>query len=678
MVRKARLGGHSKSDYIVGDAQIWEIYDNLQLETGQIDFDTMLTIFTDKVLGNPVIARRFHDMYSHVIVDEYQDNSDVQARMLNKIVQGGRLTAVGDDDQCIYEFRGASPGNFERLKKDYEGQQQGQRILSVQEETLIINHRSTGNILKVAAAFLSKDREYRKELRPERSDGDPVELWKCHDQVQQAKAIALQMVERRKQGVDWGEMACLFRCFKFGQLGSLNSVLQRELAAKSIPFVVVGGKTIFERETVLDLLAYTRLATQGSRNDEAFSRVINKPSRRLPRDKMIPLLEEFARANEAKASGKPSHVYLEDAARAMNKTAIGLSKSRHHGLTEFLALVDNLRNESNRLLLPELLQYIWVQSGLENLYDKKAPAPEEDAHKRSLEVRHENHSQSADSDATSEDHVDLSAITDRLVDGSWKEDGRYFPPEIKLLLELAQRHVDEWKEREEKVLQQHRRALNGTNKEIPTLVELARNSIKQNDLPLEDLPEHIQDDIILAPDALGRPVIRSFLAEIALQQSVEEDESTLNNHEAGKVSISTIHRAKGLEWKDVYVPFFNDELMPTKPREDLHPSGDGERHVRGCSARSGNRCDRSCRAFFAERDDSKKKRSAAERHEDEERRLAHVAATRAKDRLVFVEIGGYNRKDMQGQPQETPFLKDLEQFPSSIFKKVDKVERLTY
>ena len=62
MVQKARLEGHSKSDYIAEDAKIWEIYDKLQLETGQIDFDTMLTIFTDKVLGNPTIARRFHDL----------------------------------------------------------------------------------------------------------------------------------------------------------------------------------------------------------------------------------------------------------------------------------------------------------------------------------------------------------------------------------------------------------------------------------------------------------------------------------------------------------------------------------------------------------------------------------------------------------------------------------------
>jgi len=109
MVRNARLGHHSKEEYLPEHAAVWEIYEDLQYKTGRIDFDNMLVMFTQHVLGNDKLAERFHSMYTHVIVDEYQDNSEDQALMLNKIVHNGCLTVVGDDDQCIYEFRGASP-----------------------------------------------------------------------------------------------------------------------------------------------------------------------------------------------------------------------------------------------------------------------------------------------------------------------------------------------------------------------------------------------------------------------------------------------------------------------------------------------------------------------------------------------------------------------------------------
>ena len=92
LVRKARLGHHSKNAYLRDDACVWEMYDKLQRETGKIDFDSMLLIFTDKILGNKRLGHRFHTMYLHVIVDEYQDNSEAQALMLNKIVKHGCLT----------------------------------------------------------------------------------------------------------------------------------------------------------------------------------------------------------------------------------------------------------------------------------------------------------------------------------------------------------------------------------------------------------------------------------------------------------------------------------------------------------------------------------------------------------------------------------------------------------
>ena len=103
------------------------------------------------------------------------------------------------------------------------------------------------------------------------------------------------------------------------------------------------------------------------------------------------------------------------------------------------------------------------------------------------------------------------------------------------------------------------------------------------------------------------------------------------------MSVSTIHRSKGLEWMDVHVPWFNQGLLPMAFREE-RDGNKAERHVRGCGAfHAGGTCDKDCKRFFAE-GDAHRGGTPEERHNDEERRLAHVAATRAKDRLTFVSV----------------------------------------
>ena len=100
LITKARRHNHNKNDYPQDDACVWELYEKLQRETGQLDFDVLLSMFTEEALQVENIRGRFHAMYSHVVVDEFQDNSELQAEMLRKIVKGGSLTVVGDDDQC--------------------------------------------------------------------------------------------------------------------------------------------------------------------------------------------------------------------------------------------------------------------------------------------------------------------------------------------------------------------------------------------------------------------------------------------------------------------------------------------------------------------------------------------------------------------------------------------------
>ena len=688
MIRKARLNNHGKEEYLRDDANIWKIYEWLQRETGKIDFDSMLIMFSENVLSIDILAKRFHSTYKLVIVDEFQDNSEVQAKILSKIVQHGRLTVVGDEDQCIYQFRGASPGNFARLKEFFAEEMQ----LTIQEETLTDNYRSSANILKVAGVFLEGDStRHPKILRPTKKDGLPVEVWKCWYQEDQASHIVASIIERHKEGVPYGEIACLYRCFKKAEMGEwfmlvylsfalrscaftihlwlaghLNIHLQRKLAANNIPFEVVGGSTIYERASIRDLMAYLHLSMHGSPDDESFERVLNKPRRRLPNKKVIPLIEKqtkSARNNNNKQSNS-----FQETAEMMIRTGVGLSKSQRKSLKEYLDLIGRIQVEANKRSLPELLQFIWNETGLEEFHTTKKQPQKNDGKKNTTSASNED-AEEEEEDSAGEDSDTNEQSDDNILGLSTfpsqqnSSEPQKLPLEIQLLVDLADRHVTDWKLREEKVLEKSE-----PQGAIASLVELTRDVIVKNkgSVDFNRLPNHLVDEIILAPSALGRAVIRDFLACTALQNSVESEES-VSDCDAGRVSISTVHRAKGLEWSDVYVPYFNQGCLPTNYMDD---SDEVQPHLSDCSARQGDRCDKSCAQVFQEMNDTRLCSTAEERHLNEERRLAHVAATRAKDRLIFTTFASHKH----GKPaKESEFMEELQKLPNTVVKVVSKL-----
>lgn len=206
-------------------------------------------------------------------------------------------------------------------------------------------------------------------------------------------------------------------------------------------------------------------------------------------------------------------------------------------------------------------------------------------------------------------------------------------------------------------------------------------SANLNDLDLGELPDYILTEVVLAPLGLGKPVVAEFLANAALEKTSAGDEQDREGA-SGKVCISTIHRAsecprlcvpllrfalipfladthnrndsEGLEWQDVYVPFFNQDFMPTLYR----PSKGNERHQQGCNARDGGLCNKKCSDFYSKKDQDRFGFTPQERHLSEERRLAHVAATRAKERLVFTCIKTHNRFDLD-DPEQSEFLAEI-------------------
>lgn len=262
----------------------------------------------------------------------------------------------------------------------------------------------------MAAKFLENDRlRHPKTLNPTRHAGMPVEVWHCETDASQASRIVSAFKRHDQDGISYGDMACLYRCFKMGNVGQLNICLQKELAAKNVPFMVVGGTTIFERAAVLDILAYLRLSIKGSHDDESFKRVLNKPKRLLPEDKLIPLIEELT----SPSRGEKRATSLQEAAERMCETGFSLSTSRHKALKGFLAVISSLQKKAIEMSLPNLIKYIWHDIhgtndiGLDQFHKKKEEnkkkKKENDFKLKSSKVNHKKVSDDDDDDDEDDD-----------------------------------------------------------------------------------------------------------------------------------------------------------------------------------------------------------------------------------------------------------------------------------
>ena len=358
--------------------------------------------------------------------------------------------------------------------------------------------------------------------------------------------------------------------------------------------------------------------------------------RRLPNEKIIPLIKEQVE----RSSMDSTVVSFQEAAAQLCKTGYGLSSSQRKALNDFMDKISCLSKGVNSNSLPDFLRYLWTNSGLEKFYRKRNKESDDEQ----------------DDDEQEDEHY-----------------VPYVPLEIGTLFELAQNHYDEWGQREHQILQHIRGPNGGESGAVLSLVELSRKCVKQNlqSMDVDNLPEYILDELVLAPYALGRSVIREFLASAAFELSEEVDPVVDMKN---KVSIGTIHRSKGLEWRDVYVPYLNHGYLPTKYRaddEDHDEDGADEdkktpfkRHVRGCIGHEGGGCDKECSQHFRKLDDERLGGTAEERHLNEERRLAHVASTRAQDKLVFTSF-------QHGQSQ-SEFREGLQKLPESVVRFVNK------
>lgn len=234
------------TDHEEAFARIFADYTSRKQDRNLVDYDDLLLFWAMLVGQGAPLAARIAGLYDHVLVDEYQDTNVLQARILGGMAGGHRsITAVGDDAQSVYSFRGATIRNI----MDFPRQFEGTTIVALEE-----NYRSTQPILDVTNTLISRAEErYTKNLYTRRTGGEKPWLVTAHDEQAQTRFVVDRILELHEEGVPLREMAVLFRA------GYMSADLEIELAARRIPFEKWGGLKFLEAAHVKDVLAFLRV-----------------------------------------------------------------------------------------------------------------------------------------------------------------------------------------------------------------------------------------------------------------------------------------------------------------------------------------------------------------------------------------------------------------------------------
>jgi ATP-dependent DNA helicase Rep len=233
-----------------------------------MDFDDLISRPVLLMDSDAEVREKWQNRLRYLLVDEYQDTNAAQYRLL-KLLAGARaaFTAVGDDDQSIYSWRGAQPQNLGLLQQDFP-------LLKVVK--LEQNYRSTRRILKVANALIGHNPHlFEKKLWSELGEGEPIRLIACPDAAGEAERVVTEIVahklKHRSRNCDF---AILYRS------NHQSRLFEKALREQKLPYDISGGTSFFDRGEVRDLVAYLRLLVNPE-DDSAFLRIVNLPRREL-------------------------------------------------------------------------------------------------------------------------------------------------------------------------------------------------------------------------------------------------------------------------------------------------------------------------------------------------------------------------------------------------------------
>lgn len=247
----------------IGEA--YRLYEKLLRDADAMDFDDIIVNTVRLLEENEAVRTRYQNRFRYVMVDEYQDTNHAQYRLTSLLAGGsGNLCVVGDDDQSIYRFRGATIENILSFEKQY----QNARVIRLEQ-----NYRSTQNILDAANAVIAHNTERKgKNLWTANGPGEKIVVDNAFDEQEESTFLADTIMDSVKQGRKWSDHAVLYR------MNAQSNAIERTFVRMGVPYRVIGGHRFYERKEIRDALAYLSVISNPADNVR-LRRIINEPKR---------------------------------------------------------------------------------------------------------------------------------------------------------------------------------------------------------------------------------------------------------------------------------------------------------------------------------------------------------------------------------------------------------------
>ena len=320
--------------------RLYTLYEKKMLANNALDFDDIIMRTVELLEDHSDIRDYYQNKFRYVLIDEYQDTNYAQF-MLTKIISDKRrnIMVVGDDDQSIYRFRGATIENILNFDKTYPDA----TVIKLEQ-----NYRSTGNILACANAVIhNNDKRHDKKLWCDKGDGDKIILKEAYDQNDEGKYIVDQIIGGiYKENRKYSDYAVLYR------VNALGRTLQTAFAKSGIPFKVVGDLGFYDHKEVKDMIAYLSIIMYEGDNLR-LKRIVNEPKRKIG-GATVDAVEQLAEMNG---------LSMYECMRRSDEFPV-LAKNVEK-LKSFVRLIDDIRN--NVKLPSEMIKEVFMRTGYEDM-----------------------------------------------------------------------------------------------------------------------------------------------------------------------------------------------------------------------------------------------------------------------------------------------------------------------
>lgn len=338
--------GESSGDYrVLHIARAYEKYQTRLKDNNALDFDDIIYITVQLLQQHQDVREYYQRKFRYVLVDEYQDTNHMQY-LLTSLLAGGRenICVVGDDDQSIYRFRGATIENILNFEKQYKGA----RAIRLEQ-----NYRSTQSILNAANAVIAHNLGRKgKQLWTANGQGDPITVFEASDEGAEANFVAGKIIAG-SQGKNFKDYAILYRT------NAQSNALEFSMKRNGIPYRVIGGTRFFDRAEIKDMLSY--LCVINNRTDDLrLKRIINNPPRGLG-PKTIEMASRLAEAER-----KPLYQVVSD------PYSYGPLEKSAMKLLQFSAMIEGMAQLLDEgMSLPDFYEELLIRSGYVDMLSAK-------------------------------------------------------------------------------------------------------------------------------------------------------------------------------------------------------------------------------------------------------------------------------------------------------------------